>query len=590
MPATTRHAHDEILNLLIVGAGVYGICASATYLSLHPSHNVRVLDSDTTVGGVWSSTRHYPLFWAQTGASVSGFPDQPFKVPVDAEEYYDLVPARHLSEYLDEYVDGKVFARRGLRERFRLGTWVKDVRKVPGASADGDALWRIAAKSDEQGEEVYWAKKVIIATGLSSVPNMLDLPGRESFRGRRPLIRPHQKEETDINSHEHITIYGGSKSAAELAYAAAKDTSRHGEHRRVNWIVRASGSGPLAMIHPKSPFRKYRNLMETGTTRAMACLSSANPYLPERSWRELILYGYIVRWNTGPLGILQRDDFWDVVAKRVQVWRGDIVEVKDGCVVLHDGREVKTDVLICGTGWREEMSFLSNDEAARLGMPIPLSDEKLVAKEKERWRSLDEQAETKVLQRWPYLKQIPNFKKHPVTSMPYRLYRYTTPVHDHSIAFLGIPLVVNSYHTAPIQSLFAIACLDGAIPLPSPQAMEEDIAFVNAWSWIRYPVHGRKGNALNTEMLSFTDRLLEQLGLSSHRLPERERKTWKGWWADLVDPAFAANYGRILEEYRERYVSTGEPLHGSEWFRDGYWYMRYVAGADYLTSNHLQRH
>ena len=60
----------------------------------------------------------------------------------------------------------------------------------------------------------------------------------------------------------------------------------------MNWIVRALGSGPLAMIHPKSPFRKYRNLMETGTTRAMACLSSANPYLPERSWRELILYVY----------------------------------------------------------------------------------------------------------------------------------------------------------------------------------------------------------------------------------------------------------------------------------------------------------
>ena len=50
---------------------------------LHTSHNIRVLESDTTVGGVWSSTRHYPLFWAQTGARVSGFPDQPFKAPVD---------------------------------------------------------------------------------------------------------------------------------------------------------------------------------------------------------------------------------------------------------------------------------------------------------------------------------------------------------------------------------------------------------------------------------------------------------------------------------------------------------------------------
>ena len=204
------------------------------------------------------------------------------------------------------------------------------------------------------------------------------------------------------------------------------------------------------------------------------------------------------------------------------------------------------------------MSFLGSDEAARLGLPLPVSEEKLVTAEKEHWCDLDSQSEVVVYRRWPYLKRIPPFKKRAITTTPYRLYRYTTPIHDHSIAFMGLPLVPNSYHTALIQALFAIACLDGKISLPSPGAMEEDIAFVNAWCRIRYPVHGYKGNVLETEMLSFTDSLLEQLGLSSHRLPEAERKTWKGWWADLVEPAFAESYSGILEEYRRKHTRAGE--------------------------------
>ncbi|KAK5720282.1 hypothetical protein LTR15_007555 [Elasticomyces elasticus] len=585
---------DSPLHLMIVGAGIYGICAASTYLSLHPTHNIRVLEAGPNAGGVWSKARHYPLFWAQIGNRVTGFPDYEFKPPVDGEDYYDLSDARHVSQYLEDYLEGKVYGGKGLKERFEFETWVRDVRKV-------EQVWRVEAEREGEGVVVCWARKVIVATGLSSLPNMPDLPGREKFRG--PVL--HQKDvgrsqvlttlEPDIDAHESITIYGGGKSAADLAYAAAKDTSRNGKHRKVNWIIRSSGSGPLSFVHPRSLFSKYRNLTELGNTRALACMTCANPYLPGRTWREWFLYHtpmgemlleYLwslpqadsaklanfegregalpgfgglksdanARWHTGPLGLLQRDDFWAVVAKRVQVWRGDVVDVEEDCLVLDDGREVKSDVLLCATGWREDMTFLSSKEAARLGVPISLDEKELVAKEDQHWNVLDAQAGAQVLQRWPSMKQTAKFKRNAVTTTPYRLYRYTVPIHDHSIAFLGIPLVPNSYHTALVQALFAIACLDGKIDLPSPEAMEEDIAFVNAWCRTRYPAHGYKGNVLEMEMLSFTDSLLGQLGLSSHRLPEEARKTWKGWWADAVDPVLAKDYAGTLEEYRQKYM------------------------------------
>jgi len=289
MTAQNNPSQDEVFDLVIIGAGIYGICCATTYLSLHPTHRVQVFDSGTTIGGVWSASRHYPHFWAQSGARVSGYPDKRFQPPVDAEEYYDLVPAKYLGEYLEDYVDEKVFEGKGLRERIALRTWVKDVRKVEG-------LWRVSAEKEEEGKVMFRAKKIVVATGLSSLPNMPDLPGKESFNGlilhqkdvgRSKVLTP---EEERLEDHESVTIYGGAKSAADLAYAAARDTSRNGQHRKVNWIIRSSGGGPLGMVHPKSPFSMYKNITETATARAMSGLSSANPYLKEGTWREWLLY------------------------------------------------------------------------------------------------------------------------------------------------------------------------------------------------------------------------------------------------------------------------------------------------------------
>ena len=57
---------------------------------------------------------------------------------------------------------------------------------------------------------------------------------------------------------------------------------------------------------------------------------------------------------------------------------------------------------------------------------------------------------------------------------------------------------------------------------------------------------GWLGNVIDFEMVSYTDKLLAELGLSSHR--------YKGsWWADLTDPCLASDYAGIIDEYRNKY-------------------------------------
>lgn len=396
-------AMEDPLDLIIVGAGVYGICAASTYLQLHPDADIRVIDSGKDVGGVWSTDRLYPRFWSQTGVRLAGFPDAPFKPPEDAELYHDLPEARHLSKYLEDYV-----SQRGIREHCLLDTWVEGVEKQGN-------VWEV--KAVRHGDSIVLkAKAIIVATGLSSLPQMPDLPGRDQFTG----LVLHQKdfgrskiftaEERDPEHHRDVTIIGGSKSAAAIVYAAATDT--HIE-RNVNWIIRSSGSGPLTFT-PAKAFGKYKNLPETGSTRAIASLSIANPFLPANTWwswfihktfignwlnsrlmsrteaecaalanfdgRKDSLEGFEglrsnsnVKWRVGPLGLMQRDDFGDVVARNMHVHRSDVKTLEERVVVLEDGKVVPTDVLLCGTGWRQEMPFLFARRSARTASPPPIA-------------------------------------------------------------------------------------------------------------------------------------------------------------------------------------------------------------------------
>lgn len=42
-------------DLAVIGAGIYGIQAARTYLSIHPYDKVIVFEGGKEVGGVWSS-------------------------------------------------------------------------------------------------------------------------------------------------------------------------------------------------------------------------------------------------------------------------------------------------------------------------------------------------------------------------------------------------------------------------------------------------------------------------------------------------------------------------------------------------------
>ncbi|KAK0508874.1 hypothetical protein JMJ35_008245 [Cladonia borealis] len=74
---------STMFDVVVIGAGLSGITFSRFYLDVHSGCTLAILEEDSCVGGVWSSTRLYNGFWSQSGLRMSGFSDVPISLRYD---------------------------------------------------------------------------------------------------------------------------------------------------------------------------------------------------------------------------------------------------------------------------------------------------------------------------------------------------------------------------------------------------------------------------------------------------------------------------------------------------------------------------
>lgn len=154
-------------DLVVVGAGQAGLIAAYTWLSLNPSSDVVVLESDTCVGGVWSRNRVYPTMMTQTPVGMLEYTFLPLSQP--KETFYDHFSGHYVTEYLEDFVAATTFGDKSLKDRIRFGSAVESVRR----EKDG---WRLITEDGTQ----YHCHKLIMATGPTSLPNKPSFFGESS--------------------------------------------------------------------------------------------------------------------------------------------------------------------------------------------------------------------------------------------------------------------------------------------------------------------------------------------------------------------------------------------------------------------------
>lgn len=242
--------------------------------------------------------------------------------------------------------------------------------------------------------------------------------------------------------------------------------------------------------------------------------------------------------------MLNRPDFWDIIAQNAQIYEDEILELDKGFIRLKGGEVIPTDAILCGTGWTPSLDFFK-DLLAELGLPHMLKSSP--TGEQEKWARLQREADQKVLTHFPQLGNPPDHYQAPIQSTPYRLYKGIAPLSFDSIAFVGHVLIGSYFRAAECQAIWATAYLDKQLAMPSLEERQAEVALSTAWCRRRYLSRGERGNWMVFELISYTDNLLEEVGLSSHR---------KGWFRDLFVPCVASDLRGLKDEYVRKYSNN----------------------------------
>lgn len=257
-------------------------------------------------------------------------------------------------------------------------------------------------------------------------------------------------------------------------------------------------------------------------------------------------------WQNDSPGINQRPDFFSTIAQNVSVHRQSIEHLSPRSITLepnvaaeNNARHILVDVVVLCTGWDPVSRIFPPRDAVKLGLAVPLSEQD--QEEEAKWRALEGAKDRDILRRFPFLARTPPYRPAQPSHTPFRLYKAIAPPSDidsHSIAFLGKMVVGNNFRVAEVQALWAVAYLDGKLKLDRSR-IEEEIVETVTWCRRRYLNKGQLGSWFPLDTLAYTDMLLDQLRLSSHRR--------KDWIKDLVAPCVAADLQGLIAEYKELY-------------------------------------
>ncbi|CAG8958080.1 hypothetical protein HYFRA_00000424 [Hymenoscyphus fraxineus] len=564
----------ETADLVVVGAGWAGLVAAKTYLEVHPESQVILLEAESSVGGVWASHRLYPGLRSNNMLGTYEYGDFPMDEATWGVKPGQHIPGNVIHEYLTAYA--KKF---GVYERTRFNTTVESVRRGEKGG------WLLETNK----QKLIFAKKLVVATGMTSQASMPTFEGQDSFEVPLFHSKDFLQHEGTLKTAKKVTIFGGTKSAWDAVYAYAS------EGVLVDWVIRESGHGPVWMAPPYvTPLKKW--LEKLVHTRFLTWLSpciwgDSDGYGKIRGWLHGTAFGRAVVdrfwailggdvlalnkydshsetaklkpwipafWVGAGLSILNYDtDFFEVVKSgKVKVHIADVSRLSKGQVHLSSGETLETDALLCSTGWKHSapMKFQPEGLEAELGLPhledVTQSEAPLTAK-----------ADAEIFARFPRLIDQPkqNEKLQPLTNSntsltPPDLYRFMVPtkpgfLETHDIAFAGSLMTIATSTIAQVQALWITAYFDGKLACTQDvddqaSALQYSATLHNRFGKWRYP--GGWGGQIPDfvfDALPYIDMLLKDLGINSRRKASA--------FKEITQPYGPEDYVGIVGEWKK---------------------------------------
>ncbi|KAL2869594.1 flavin-containing monooxygenase [Aspergillus lucknowensis] len=562
------------VDLLIVGAGLHGLIMAKTYLEVHPSAALLVVDESHSVGGTWARERLYPGLKTNNvfgSYELSDFPMVPERYGVQGTGH---IPGHVVHAYLCDVVD-----------HFEITPHLMLSTKVTSATLLDGGLWSVTLKPVHESlkpVQVIQAARLVIATGLTSTPHIPQIPGSETFD--RFILHSKQLREQaqKLEQSKAVVVVGGNKSAWDVCYTAARAGSQ------VHMVVRQDGGGPSYLWPRQFSLGQFTvSLAKLSTTRLFALFDpapfSSGPFSWQKRFLHQTYFGQMIcqmfwtyldklirklnGYNTHPelqklepwatpfwmgnsLSIHNYETSWfDLVREgKIHIHIADLESLSPGKVHLADGTALEADALVLCTGWTTDI-------------PVKLAVEHDIAKE-------EKMAMETIHASIPYLSQLP--KRTP--NVPrYRdkstspsqvkgpafplLYRDIIPVEEFflrskNLAFIGMSVSIHAVLIAQAQALWITAFFSdkvGHLPQETFDAerVRNRAILGRVYGQLRRPretggLAGRHAD-LVFDSLPYVDELLDDVGVTPAR---------KGsWWCELTEAYRVSDYRGIVQEW-----------------------------------------
>lgn len=555
-----------------------------------------LLEAADSIGGVWAKHRLYKGLKSNNMIGTYEFSDFPMDEKTFGVQSGQHIPGKVVQRYLEAYA-----------KEFEFFDLIQLQHRVESAKRNLDGTWQLNVLHGTESRIIH-SKKLIVATGITSQAYLPSFKGQKSFDA--PIFHCRdlpQNEDKVQQAGERVAVFGGTKSAWDAAYSCATSGMK------VDMILRESGHGPCWMAPPYvTPLKKW--LEKLVTTRFLTWFSpciwgDADGFSRVRSFLHstwlgrkvvdafwAVLADDVIQlnaydkhpetkklkpwvspfWIASSLSILNYPtNFFDYVRDgTIKVHVADIDYLSDHTIHLSTGEDISATALICATGWRStpNLKFLPEGVDRELGFPWstdPLDDRMVKA------------ADEEILRRFPRLQSppCPNPKFHPLNDEaeaavphPFRLNRFMVPLSclkDRSLAFMGIPMTINTTLIAQTQALWISAYFTGqhtptatehlspalraGLDLKSEDDAELDLAWETAlhseFGKYRYPAgFGRRNPDFVFDAIPYVDLMLRDLGLNC------ERKN--GLLAQCFHPYGVEDYRGLTDEWKSKVSST----------------------------------
>lgn len=347
--------HPDILDVLIIGAGISGIGA-AHYLTVEqPAKSFAILESRHTAGGTWELFK-YPGIRSDSDLHTFGFEFKPW---TDEQAIAD---APRILEYLHEAItDDDLTGKIRYHRRAIAADW-----------STAEQLWHVTVADTTAGPdaptEVVKARWIFAGTGYYNYDAGYspEFPGRDDFTGQ--IIHPqHWPADLDYTGKKVVVI--GSGATAVTLVPAMTDKAAHVTmlQRTPTYVIPLPRKDPIANSLQKvfGPDRGYRMARQKNIFQSRLIFELCQRFpgamrtVIGRTNKAMLGKDYPMDpnftppydpWDQRLCVVPDGDMFKDLRAGRASIVTDRIVRFTETGILLDSGRELEADIIVTATG------------------------------------------------------------------------------------------------------------------------------------------------------------------------------------------------------------------------------------------------